>query len=64
MTIDEELAKLDKIEADGRAQFGDDKLNLLDIASIHHCAEQFGVPLVVAYYRARDLKLLSYQEPA
>jgi hypothetical protein len=62
MTLDEELAKLDKIEADGRAQFKDDKLTLGDIAAIHRCAERFGVPMTAAYLRARSLHLLSYQE--
>lgn len=57
----DDAAKLDKAEADGRARFGDDRLTLLDIASIHHCAERFGVPLVASYYRCRELRLLSYQ---
>jgi len=59
-----ELAHLDRIEAVGRALFNDPRLTLVDIAAIRRAALHFSVPMMSAYRRAKELGLLSHQQPA
>ncbi len=60
----EEMARLDRIEAEGRELFKDPQLTLSDIAAIRQAAPTFGVSQLAAYRRAKELGLLSYQAPA
>jgi Zn-dependent peptidase ImmA (M78 family) len=57
-----DLAKLDLIEIKGRERLGDDGLNVFDLASIAQAAEHFRVSERMAYRRAKELGLLSYQD--
>ena len=53
MTITDEL----------RLLCNDNELVDVDTAAINQCARKFGVPIVAAYRRAKELGLLSYQQP-
>jgi hypothetical protein len=57
-----DLAKIDLTIAKVRAEVGDDRLNMFDVANIIHASEHFCVTRRQAYYRAQQLCLLSWQE--
>ncbi len=63
-TVAEDIAKLDRIEADAREYFKDPRITLADVAAIRSAARQFGVTWQASYLRAKGLRLLSYQQSA
>lgn len=60
-TLAEDLLKIARMEAKLREQYHDDQLTIFDVEMIIRCAEKFGVSRIHAYYRAKELGLLSYQ---
>jgi len=57
----EEIARLDRIEAEAREAYGDPRITINDVAAIRSAARQFGVTEMAAYLRTKGLGLLSYQ---
>ncbi|WP_445505033.1 hypothetical protein [Microvirga sp. G4-2] len=61
LRLAEDLAKLERIEAEAREDFKDPQITFVDVAAIRRCAALFGVTSQMAYLRAKSLGLLPYQ---
>ncbi len=59
-----DLAKIDLAVAQARERLGDDRLTMEDVSAIAHVSEHFGVTERMAYNRAKEFDLLSWQAAA